>query len=180
MQTHQQRQVYLITSSQADLTRFPSRQSFTDTIVEAFSKTPASVVQCVCAQESHEDGGLHYHIAIKLDRVQRWLNVKKYLADNYFITVHFSANHANYYTAWLYVTKEDIQPVESVNHPVLTNGIPPNTMNASQANIDRESNRGPRKKVKTARLSVSKLAKYASPTILKTASSYWRLPIDKK
>ncbi len=37
----------------------------------------------------------------------------------------------NYYTAWKYVTKEDIDVEESDGHPDLWDGIPPRTMAAS-------------------------------------------------
>ena len=67
----QPRQVYLITYSRADDTRFPTRETFSNAVLEAFGQTPAQVLQWVCAQEKHADGGLHYHIALKLDRVNQ-------------------------------------------------------------------------------------------------------------
>jgi hypothetical protein len=154
LQRHQVRRVYLITYSRADSIRFPSRDSFAQIIVEAFGQTPASVVQWVCSKERHQDGAIHYHVAIKLDRLQRWLTVKKYLEDNYFIVVNFSATHVNYYTAWVYVTKEDNEYLESNDHPLLRNGLPPRTMQASQANSQRAGNGEPAaKKRKQTRLS---------------------------
>ena len=48
--------------------------------------------------------------------------------------MHFSSIHRNYYSAWQYVTKEDEEFIESVNHPDLANGKPPNTTSASIAN----------------------------------------------
>jgi hypothetical protein len=154
LQKHQVRQVYLITYSQADVRRFPSRDSFAKLIVEAFEQTPASIIQWVCSKETHQDGGIHFHVAIKLDRLQRWLTVKKYLEDNYFIVVNFSGTHVNYYSAWVYVTKEDNEYLESKDHPLLRNGLPPRTMQASQASSQRAGNGEPTaKKRKQTRLS---------------------------
>ena len=151
LQKHHVRQVYLITYSQADLVKFPTRESFADAIIDAFSsKTPASVIQWVCAREQHQTNGEHYHMALKLDRVQRWLRVKQHLQQSHSIVVHFSSNHVNYYSAWLYVTKEDAEHLHSPDHPILAN--PPQTLQASQANSQRSGDGVPTKKVKKVRL----------------------------
>ena len=42
--------------------------------------------------------------------------------------------HANYYTAWKYVTKEDKNSLESEGHPDLKGSEEPSTMRASEAN----------------------------------------------
>ena len=126
----QTRQVYLITYSRANITRF-TRETFSHAVLNAFQNTPAQTVQWVCAQEQHEDGGIHFHMAIKLDRVQRWLRVKQRLQEEYDIIVHFSSAHVNYYSAWLYCTKEDAEFLSSPDHPVLENA--PNTQEALQA-----------------------------------------------
>ena len=70
------RSVYLLTYSQADLSIFPDRQSFTDAVCEAVSnckgpKPKSKVVQWSCCQENHKKGGKHYHMALKSDRVRR-------------------------------------------------------------------------------------------------------------
>ena len=75
-------------------------------------------------------------MCIKLDRNQRWLRAKKFLSENYGISVHFSSVHANYYSAWKYVTKEDKHPLESEGHPDLTNSEGPSTMKASEAHCN--------------------------------------------
>lgn len=132
LNARQQRQVYLITYSQADMRRFPTRESFSTAVLQAFAPTPATPVRWVCGKEKHQDGNYHYHIAVKLDRTQRWLAVKNRLRTNENITVNFSGQHCNYYSAWLYATKEDQTPVQSADHPDLSNG-PPHTANACQA-----------------------------------------------
>ena len=48
-------------------------------------------------------------MAVKLQRCKRWLSCKRYLEENYGISVHFSDVHHNYYSAWKYTTKKYIQ-----------------------------------------------------------------------
>ena len=88
-------------------------------------------MQWCCSKEHHTiTGGIHYHMCVKLKNCQRWLPVKKFLADFHGISVHFSNHHANYYTAWRYVIKEDDSAEESEGHPDLKNSNGPRTMNA--------------------------------------------------
>ena len=95
------RQVYLITYSQADSERFPTRESFAQAIVRSFNSTNTNIVEhWVCCKEAHHTTGFHYHMAIKLQRCKRWLPSKKYLKAEYGISVHFSNLHYNYYSAW--------------------------------------------------------------------------------
>ena len=64
------RRVYLITYSQANLEIVPTREGFARIILDAFDnavpESNATVIHWVCSQESHADGGLHYHMAVKL------------------------------------------------------------------------------------------------------------------
>lgn len=132
------RRVYLITYSQADLEIVPQRQTFADIVLKAFSEcSKASIICWVCSKEKHKKSGVHYHLALKLDKIQRWLPIKNHLKLHHNITVHFSSEHANYYTAWKYVVKEDGCYVESVDHPALADAPPPRTLAASQAHIER-------------------------------------------
>lgn len=126
------RSVYLVTYSQADMAKFPTREVFARAIVESFSTGTAEVVQWVCCREMHRKGGDHYHLAIKLDRNQRWMMSKRYLQSKYGITVHYSSRHHNYYSAWLYVTKSDDEFKESSGHPDLSNRGEPRTDLASR------------------------------------------------
>lgn len=127
------RQVYLITYSQADNTRFPTRRAFVDAVLFSFSDAPAKVIQWCCCMEKHGNSGIHYHMAIKLDKNQRWLQSKNILLQDFGISVHFSAVHINYYSVWRYVTKEDASYIESVDHPDLSNEYGPKTAMASVA-----------------------------------------------
>lgn len=128
--SRQVRQVYLITYSQANTTKFPTRRSFAEAVVRSFSQRTARVVQWCCARENHQGSGVHYHVAIKLNKNQRWLPAKNFLKGTYGISVHFSNVHANYFTAWRYVTKEDTEYEQSETHPDLSNACEPTTMKA--------------------------------------------------
>lgn len=137
---HQIRSVYLLTYSQADLSTFPDRASFATAVTEAISKCEgprAKLLQWTCSQESHKKQGKHYHMVIKLDKIKRWLPIRQYLLDKWNIYVHFSNRHCNYYSAWLYTTKEDHSFLQSPGHPDLTNSRPPRTLSASEARVKR-------------------------------------------
>ena len=163
------RQVYLLTYSQANLANFPTRRSFIDAVLDSFAQTPSTVIHWVCAKEAHANGGTHYHVAIKLDRVQRWLRVRRYLESQYYIRVNFSSIHCNYYSAWKYVTKEDKDPLQSENHPVLTNA--PRTMSASEVvhdAPDASQSEGPRKRRRKSRLSAFEVGEIALANDIKS------------
>jgi len=126
------RQVYLVTYSQADLSIFPDRRSFSEAVIEAVNAAAeAPMMHWVCAQERHQDGGMHFHMAFKLGRCQRWLAIRDHIEATYGINVHFSNRHSNYFTAWKYVCKEDEAPLQSDDHPDLSD--PPRTQAASQS-----------------------------------------------
>ena len=127
------RSVYLVTHSQADIVKFASREDFAQAIVTAFSQGKAKVVHWCCCREQHKKSGEHYHLSLKLDRNQRWLNAKRYLLREYSISVHFSSKHHNYYSAWRYVTKCDNNFIESAGHPYLGKNSEPPTSSASRA-----------------------------------------------
>ena len=75
------RSVYLVTYSQAD--EDWTRQSFSNAVVNSFENAEARVRQWVCAKEAHQDGGVHFHMAVKLDRQKRWLRVRNTIATQY-------------------------------------------------------------------------------------------------
>ena len=130
------RSVYLVTYSQADMDKFARREDFASAVVESFSQGRAKVKHWSCCLEEHKDGGLHFHLAIKLDRNQRWISSKTYLLDVYGISVHYSNRHYNYYSAWKYVTKSDACYIESEGHPRLDD-TEPQTSSASRSRRQR-------------------------------------------
>ena len=125
---HQQRLVYIVTYSRADTTKFPTRQSFADAVVEAWRVSGFSVQHWVVSLEAHanddpdchdeEMNRYHYHMALKLQRRGRWLQVRNYLDEKYGIKVNFSDHHNTYYSSYKYVTKEDESAQHSETHPV--------------------------------------------------------------
>ena len=94
------RKVYLITYSQADVERFPTCNSFVQVVLYAFHDSPANITQwCCCMEEHSKSSGFHFHMAIKLDKNQRWLGIKRFLLERCGISVHFSVIHRNYFSA---------------------------------------------------------------------------------
>lgn len=160
------RQVYLLTYSQANEERFPTRRHFADAVIDAFKNNTAQIEHWVCARENHSNGGIHYHLAVKLDRIQRWLTIRNALHEEHGINVHFSSSHYNYYSAWSYVTKEDDDVLESDGHPDLRNAPAPRTSAASRSNHnveqsesddDLEASKSPKKKKRLSSYQVSEI-----------------------
>ena len=140
------RQVYLITYNQANLEIVPTREAFARIILHAFDnavpESNATVIHWVCSQESDADGGLHYHMAVKLSGQRRWLCVRNYIDQEYGVKVNFSDRQDNRYSAWRYTTKEDSSSLQSTNHPDLRNDGAPITTNASCALRERRFREG--------------------------------------
>ena len=115
------RRSYLITYSQVDKSKFPTRESFAECIVKHFNegKSKAEVHHYACCLEDHEDGGEHYHVALKLSAPKRWLSVKEAMMEHYNVSVHFSASHDSYYYAYKYISKSDEEVFKSPGHPNL-------------------------------------------------------------
>ena len=168
----QVRSVYLITYSRAQAHLIDSRNSFASVVLDAFAnadKTMSNkVLQWVCSEENHKDGGTHYHMAVKLERNRRWLKVRDYADKTHGIKLNFSSNHANYYSAWKYTTKEDRDYLQSEGHPDL--GSCPQTQQASQVRTEKskKKKRGNSKRGRTPRLSVYEVSQIAVSKGIKT------------
>ena len=76
-------------------------------------------------------------MVIKLNKIKRWLPIWKYLKNKWGVYVHFSDRHSNYYSAWLYTTKEYEHFIQSAGHPDLGNSGLTRTIAASQARAKR-------------------------------------------
>ena len=132
LQNAVQRTVYLITYSRADMAKFPCKERFSSAVVEAWNSCGITVVQLVVCIEAHtntcestdEMNLYHYHMALKLGKKARWLQVRNYLDQNFGIQVNFSDNHSSYYIAYRYVTKDDKDALHSSCHPDLSDGAP--------------------------------------------------------
>ena len=116
-----QRIVYLITYSHADTTKFPSKEGFSSAVVEAWQHFGIRVTTTMSGDEMNL---YHYHVALKLAKRGRWLQVQNYLDKKFGVQVNLSDNHNLYYTAYRYVTKEDCEALHSSGHPDLTDAVP--------------------------------------------------------
>ena len=110
---------YLVSYSQADRAKFPSRQCFGEAVVnESNSGDPkGKVAYWACALENHANGGEHYHLSLKLTNVDGCL-LEMYSKDCT-ISVETSDSHENYYTAYKYICKSDKSLLQSDEHPDL-------------------------------------------------------------
>lgn len=113
------RRTYLVTCSQVDLAVFPTRESFGQCVANNFVSKTISVLHWACCLEQHEDGGSHYHMAIKLNKPRRWKAIKDNIQKTHGAVLNFSESHHNYYSAYKYICKSDKDIFKSLNHPNL-------------------------------------------------------------
>ena len=59
--------VYLITYSEADPQKFPSRESFAQAVVKSFEAINTKIELWVCSKEAHQVNRFHYYMALKLN-----------------------------------------------------------------------------------------------------------------
>ena len=98
-----QRSIYLITFSHCGDSGL-NKSEFAELIVYAFKECSRSkILQWVASEEMHQDGGKHFHMAMKLEKKTPWLAVRNFLDDNRGIKVNFSDAHTNYFSAYNYV-----------------------------------------------------------------------------
>ena len=127
-----QRIVYLVTYSRADFSKIASRERFAEAVVDGCEKNGMKMAQWVVSMERHTQPNVsesnsskyHFHMAMKLRKRGRWLQVRNYLDEIFGIQVNFSGNHNTYYSAYKYATKEDAEAVHSSGHPDITNNVP--------------------------------------------------------
>ena len=176
------RSVYLITCSQVD-SRL-SREAFAEVVVNAFESTDpnskSKLLQWVCSQEKHKDGGQHFHMAVKLSSRRRWMKVREHVDNHHSLKLNFSSRHVNYYSAYQYTTKEDLLYIESTNHPVLTNA--PKTQQASERSSKKRTKTAKKdqKRVRKSRLSVYEVSQIAVEKGIKTRLEFLALAKSQK
>ena len=112
---------YLVTYSQAKPEKVDSREHFAEIVANAFNHGGEfnRVVQWACCKEFHQNGGAHYHLALKLDSNYRWKQVKFKIMFKHGISVHFQNFSTGYHDAYQYVTKEDVDFITSPGHPAV-------------------------------------------------------------
>lgn len=129
------RRTYLVTYSQADLTKVPTRKDFAKLVKNAFNSGTGKikVLHWACCLEEHQNHGKHYHLSIKLSGAKRWKKVKDDINQSHNIVLNFSDKHDNYYSAYKYVCKSDNNVCHSKHHPNLKNIASPVTKKPTQA-----------------------------------------------
>lgn len=163
LETESQRLVYLITYSRIDATKFPTRESFSKAVLKGWQNRGIRVLQWVVSLEGHENsdvsssGGsnLNHHMAIKVSKRAKWLQVRNFLDEKYGIQVNFSDKH-NTCSAYRYVISDALH---STSHPDLRDA--PKTEKAiAVKKIKGKSERGSAKKKirKEKRLSIYDVA----------------------
>ena len=134
------RQIYLITYSGADVLLVPGRKEFAKIITEEFDRFDQVTDQWIVSVEMHRKKGVHFHMALKLQKERRWAQVRKNVKKKYDIDLDFQDWHSHYYDAFTYVSKFDTHYQTSEGHPVLEN--PPSTDKAIAAKRERSSTSG--------------------------------------
>ena len=126
---------YLVTYSQADIEKFPTRESFGKMMEEEFNSgsSQVKVSHWACCKENHVDGGFHYHCCMKLTGVKKWLSVKNNITRKHNIVVNFSDTHSHYIYAYRYVCKSDREVFHSPGHPDLSDVGSPRTKAGTKA-----------------------------------------------
>ena len=113
------RPTYLVRYSKTDLSKFASRESFGELVVEGFNHGPGKVKVAYwtcCLEQDENASGQPYHVSVKQSGPKQWNPVKPYLAERYGICVHFSESRATYYAAFKYISKIDKNVYKSPNH----------------------------------------------------------------
>ena len=130
------RRPYLITYSQADEQRFPTRESFANIVLEEFNRrhSAVKVSHYACCRKLHQEGGFHYHCAVKLTGNKKWISVKTRLAENHNIVVNFSDKHNFYISAYRYLCKQGNNVGHSQGHPNLAEAKSPRTKKSIESN----------------------------------------------
>ena len=193
----QNRRVYLITYSRANLKTIPDCEAFSKCILEAFDegKSNKKVVEWACCMEDHADGGKHYHMAVSLDGTRRWNPVRNSIFKKYGINVHFSSRPHGYVAAYRYVCKNKTlnEVLHSPGHTDMTTIGSPKTKNAmgkSSSSIPKAHKRKAGEdhdndqdcetsKPKTKRLSNFDVAQFMVANNVETKSELMRLALRR-
>ena len=154
-----QRQTYLITYSQADRLKCKSREEFARFISQEFGHgligfdhetcdicsevgdgchfcDACNVSEWACSQEKHKNGGIHYHLSLKLKAKSRWKMKRNEIARKHGINVNFREFTTQYYDALAYVIKTDSNYITSKHYTPLSNSPPPTYKASKQRRVD--------------------------------------------
>ena len=188
------RRTYLVTYSQADRSKFATRESFGDAVATAFNSGSGKVSAdyWACSLEEHENGGEHYHVSVKLTGPQRWIAVKRRLHEKHGVTVNFSESHDSYYTAYKYICKSDTDVFHSANHPDLKEIGTPKTKkcikayrkkcknNTTSTSTTASTNDNITTKTKPQRLSNLEVSEFMLENVIKTYTELFAKADEQK
>ena len=85
-------------------------------------------------RKKNQNGGVHYHVALKLTGPKRWKSVKESISLEEGIVVNFPDNHDNHFSAYRYICKDDDSVHHSKHHhthPNLDHLVSPQTKASS-------------------------------------------------
>lgn len=145
------KRTYLLTYSQADLTKVPTTESFVEIVLEAFAqgKSTAKLMKWAACREAHADGGKHYHLIMHLSKPRKWSPMFYYIQEKWGFNVNFSYTTQGYLRGYRYVIKEN-PSAESVTHspehpdltsvrsPKSTKGFVTSSQNAKRRRVSKE------------------------------------------
>ena len=116
------RRTYLVTCSLVNLNKFPTLESFGQCVAGAFitRDSKVTVQHWACCKKSHQNGGPHYHISIKLCGPSCWLSVKNSVKKSHGTVLHFSDKHDNYPSAYHYICRTNKNIAHSIGQLNLT------------------------------------------------------------
>ena len=186
-----QRRQYLVTYSQADLSKFPTRERFGDALVSCFQSTGQVTVEywACCKEEHSNDSGYHYHACFRLSGPKRWNPVKNALITKYGVVVNFVETD-NYYSAYKYVCKTDNSVYKSLNHPDLDSTGSPKTKkcmtvyktkcNKKRTQKSTEQNNKTRTTKKVRRLSNLEVSEFLVSNEIKTDTELFAKAFEQK
>ena len=128
--------------------------------------TRCEIVQCVCSQERRRDGGIHYHMAVKLNARRRWLKIRNYLERATRSESEFQRSLKQLLFS-VAVDDQGRRELQSDNHPDLTNTPALNTSRTTETHTRLAKGRRKRKKSSQS-LSVYDVSQIAAKNGIKT------------
>ena len=129
------RRTYLLTYSQANREKFPTRECFGSVMERYFNegKSKANVEFWACCLEEHKNGGQHYYLCLKLSAPKKSKAVKDRITSEQGIIVNFSDKHDQYIVAYRYLCNHDKDIFHGPNHPDLQNAKSTRTEKSTKA-----------------------------------------------
>ena len=188
------RRSFLLTYTQADISRIPTCKKFAEVVMEGFEhvKSSRTVKEWACCQEKHANGGTHYHLCVNLSGSRRWNPVKNYIYNKHNISVNFATSNCGYVAAYRYVCKDKAieEVLHSTNHTDLKSINTPKTKKAMKTNSDNRKRKSinfnaeketvPQKEFKPKRLSKHHVAEFILRNKIKTEEELYAISKQRK